>query len=208
MSHLNFVSKWVLEVFNDQFEKTFVVIGNHDYYLISNSQKRKYKNSSIYRAEEMAEIIEDLSNVIFFHSVYGTGALKYNGKVFAEITMKSLPKTEEEKSFYQIIMNDSKYITSTPEVYNTFDLTSYNYLSDLNIDVFISHYPLIRTYSHNKHLNDGSLGSYLCEVNEMAAPINLLGNVHEKDQLYEVVGTKHYTNTLGYPNENLRSVIR
>lgn len=207
ISHFNFINKWVLEVFNEQFEKTLVATGNHDYYLISKNQKRKYKNSSIYRAKEMAEIVEDLDNVVYFHSVYGTGVFSYKEKVFAGITMTSLPETNEEKSFYQNIMNDSKYITSSPESYNSFDMTVYNYLKELNIDVFISHYPIVRTYSHNKHLNDGSLGSYLCRVDEMVAPINFFGHVHE-DQLYEVVGTKHYTNALGYPMENLNTIIR
>lgn len=105
-------------------------------------------------------------------------------------------------------MNDSKYITSSPESYNSFDMTVYNYLKDLNIDVFISHYPLVRAYSHNKHLNDGSLGSYLCRVDEHIAPINFFGHVHEEDQLYEVAGTKHYTNALGYPQEKLGTIIR
>ncbi|UXU70201.1 metallophosphoesterase [Mammaliicoccus sciuri] len=208
ISHFNFINKWVLEVFNKQFEKTLVVNGNHDYYLISKNQKRKYKNSSMYRAIEMAEIVENLSNVVYFHSVYGTGAFNYKDKVFAGVTMTSLPETDEEKSFYQNIMNDSKYITSSPESYNSFDITVYNYLKELNIDVFISHYPLVRTYSHNKHLNDGSLGSYLCRVDEMVAPINFFGHVHEENQLYEVVGTKHYTNALGYPMEGLGSIIR
>lgn len=208
ISHFNFINKWVLEVFNEQFEKTLVVSGNHDYYLISKSQKRKYKNSSMYRAIEMSEIVEDLNNVVYFHSVYGTGAFSYKGKVFAGVTMTSLPETDEEKSFYQNIMNDSKYITSSPESYNSFDMTVYKYLKDLNIDVFISHYPLVRTYSHNKHLNDGSLGSYLCRVDEHIAPINFFGHVHEEDQLYEVAGTKHYTNALGYPMEKLGTIIR
>lgn len=208
ISHFNFINKWVLEVFNEQFKKTFIVSGNHDYYLISKNQKRKYENSSIYRAKEMSEIVKELNNVVYFHSVYGTGAFSYKGKVFAGATMTSLPETEEEKSFYQNIMNDSKYITSSPESYNSFDMTVYNYLKELNIDVFISHYPLVRTYSHNKHLNDGSLGSYLCRVDEMIAPINFFGHVHEEDQLYEVVGTKHFTNALGYPMEKLASIIR
>lgn len=209
ISHFNFISKWVLEVFNEQFKKTFVVSGNHDYYLISNSQKRKYENSSIYRAKEMSEITDELNNVTYFHSVFGVMAEEYNGKVFAGATMTSLPKTDEEKSFYQNVMNDSKYITSVPESYHSFDMAMYNSLNKtMKIDVFISHYPLVRTYSHNKHLNDGSLGSYLCRVDEMVAPINFFGHVHEENQLYEVVGTKHYTNALGYPMENLDSIIR
>ncbi|RIO07381.1 serine/threonine protein phosphatase [Mammaliicoccus sciuri] len=208
ISHFNFINNWVLEVFNEQFEKTFVVTGNHDYYLISKNQKRKYKNSSMIRAKEMSELIDELSNVVYFHSVYGTGAFSYKGKVFAGITMTSLPETDEEKSFYQNIMNDSKYITSSPESYNSFDMTVYKYLKNLNIDVFISHYPLVRTYSHNKHLIDGSLGSYLCRVDEHIAPINFFGHVHEEDQLYEVLGTKHYTNALGYPQEKLGTIIR
>lgn len=214
ISHFNFINKWVLEVFNEQFEKTLVVTGNHDYYLISKNQKRKYKNSSMYRAIEMAEIVDDLGNVTYFHSGWGDMYEIYKGVTFAGSTMTSLPKTDEEKSFYQNVMNDSKYIVEQPEMLNMMDMSAYNTFTDkqvreeINIDVFISHYPLVRTYSHNKHLNDGSLGSYLCRVAEMVAPINFFGHVHEEDQLYEVVGAKHYTNALGYPQEKLSTIIR
>lgn len=214
ISHFNFINKWVLEVFNEQFEKTFVVTGNHDYYLISKNQKRKYKNSSMYRAKEMAEIVEDLSNAVYFHSGFGEMLDTFKGVTFAGSTMTSLPKTDEEKSFYQNIMNDSKYIVEQPEMLNLMDMSAYKIFTEqqfkeqIKIDVFISHYPLVRTYSHNKHLNDGSLGSYLCRVDEMVAPINFFGHVHEESQLYEVVGTKHYTNALGYPMEKLGSIIR
>lgn len=208
ISHFNFINKWVLEVFSEQFEKTFVVSGNHDYYLLSKNQRKKYNNMSTDRAKELSEMIEGLVNVTYFHSAHGDEIEEFKGKIFAGATMTSLPKTDEEKSFYQNIMNDSKYITSSPELYNSFDMTVYKYLKDLNIDVFISHYPLVRTYSHNKHLNDGSLGSYLCRVDEHIAPINFFGHVHEEDQSYEVLETKHYTNALGYPMEKLGSIIR
>lgn len=214
ISHFNFINKWVLEVFNEQFEKTFVVSGNHDYYLLSKNQKRKYKNSSMNRSLEIAEIVDELNNVTYFHSGWGEIYETYKGVTFAGSTMTSLPKTDEEKSFYQNVMNDSKYIVEQPETLNMMDMSAYNTFIDeqvkeeLKVDIFISHYPLVRTYSHNKHLNDGSLGSYLCRVDEHIAPINFFDHVHEEDQLYEVVGTKHYTNALGYPMEKLDTIIR
>lgn len=42
----------------------------------------------------------------------------------------------------------------------------------------------------------------------MIAPINFFGHVHESEQKYEVVSTKHYTNALGYPHEHLGSRIK
>lgn len=209
ISHFNFISKWVLEVFSEQFEKTFVVSGNHDYYLLSKNQRKKYNNMSTDRAKELSEMIEGLVNVTYFHSAHGDEIEEFKGKIFAGATMTSLPKTDEEKSFYQNVMNDSKYITNSPDLLNSVDMYNYDRLMGIkNIDVFISHYPLVRTYSHDKHLNDGSLGSYLCRVDEHIAPINFFGHVHEENQLYEVVGTKHYTNALGYPQEKLGTIIR
>ncbi|EIW3378524.1 metallophosphoesterase [Staphylococcus pseudintermedius] len=210
ISHYNRITMWVLEEFSKQFEKVFFVSGNHDYYLVSQQQMKKYKNESKLRAKELSELVKQLDNVTFFNSMYSDNSEVYKGVTFAGATMTSLPATEEEISFYRGFMNDSKYITEEPKLYNTYDKVIYeNILSEkVKPDVFISHYPLITTLSHRKHLNDGSIGSYKCEVGELIAPINFFGHVHEGNVMYRVVDTKHYCNALGYPNEIKNTIIR
>lgn len=209
ISHFNFVTKWVLEVFSKHFEKVFVVSGNHDYYLLSKNQKSKYDGSSMNRIKELKDMIDTLSNVTYFHSKYSIRYEVYKGITFAGITMTSLPETDKEKHFYRNVMNDSKYITESPDSLNRIDLIEYKVIiGNIKPDVFISHYPLIMTGSQKRYLNDGSIGSYLCRVGEHAAPINFFGHVHENNMKYKVGENIHFTNALGYPNEGLRTKIK
>ncbi|MDT0700351.1 metallophosphoesterase family protein [Staphylococcus chromogenes] len=209
ISHYNHVTYWVLEEFSEQFKKVFFVNGNHDYYMITRNQRSKYRNNSVSKALELNNLLSQLSNVTFFNSFTGNVTERYNGVRFAGCTMTSVPKGEEEISFYNGFMNDKKYISHEPKLYNEKDINTYNtVISDFRPNIFISHYPLVRTYSHNKHLNDGSIGSYLCKVGKHIAPINIFGHVHESDVCYEVGNSKHYTNALGYPLEHLNSKIK
>lgn len=209
ISHYNKITTWVLEVFSVEFEKVFFVSGNHDYYLISNQQRTKYNNESKLRAKELTELTKKFDNVTYFNSIYSVNHENYKGVIFAGATMTSLPKTEEEISFYRGFMNDSRYITEEPKFYHTYDRAIYdNILSMVKPDVFISHYPLIQTYSHQRHLNDGSIGSYKCEVKEFIAPINFFGHVHETNAEYQIAGTIHYCNALGYPHEGFNVTIK
>lgn len=43
--------------------------------------------------------------------------------------MTSLPRTDEEKSFYKNMMNDSKYNTSSLVINNSFDINMYDYIN-------------------------------------------------------------------------------
>ncbi|WP_369598807.1 metallophosphoesterase [Staphylococcus hyicus] len=209
ISHYNYVTYWVIEEFSNHFKKVFFVNGNHDYYLITRSQRSKYRNDSLSRVFELNNLLSQLNNVTFFSSFTGNVTEKYGGVRFAGCTMTSLPIGEEEISFYNGFMNDKKYISHEPKLYNDKDINAYNtVISDFRPNIFISHYPLVRTYSHNKHLNDGSIGSYMCIVERHIAPINIFGHVHESDVCYEVANSKHISNALGYPTENLNSKIK
>lgn len=63
LSHYNQQSLWALEVFATNYEHVFVQVGNHDYYLISGSQERKYSNNSLNRVKELHEEIIKIKNV-------------------------------------------------------------------------------------------------------------------------------------------------
>lgn len=45
------------------YKRIFIVFGNHDYYLTSTRQEKKYKRSSYRRVEEMKEMYKSLPNV-------------------------------------------------------------------------------------------------------------------------------------------------
>lgn len=119
-------------------------------------------------------MIEHLDNVVLFHSKCGVISDKYKDLVFSGLTMTIKPETEEEISFYKGFMNDSKYIYSDVNYLNKMDISSYDLLKSIKPDVFISHYLITMTNSHRMHLNDGSIGNYLCKVKEHIAPTKFL----------------------------------
>lgn len=206
LSHYNDISKLVLKTFSQYFNIVFFVPGNHDYYLISKNQLNKHQ-SSYNRIKNLISQCYDLKNVIIFHSSLNSNYYKYKNKLFGGVTMTSLPKTEEEITFYNLFMNDKKYITNNVEDLNQRDLDQYYALKEKNLDIFISHYPIITTDTHLRHLNDGSIGSYRCDVSELIAPINFFGHVHEIKN-YKFDKYQFYTNALGYPHENLNTIIQ
>ncbi len=204
ISHYNRVTKWVLEEFTQWFKQVIFVGGNHDYYLVSGTQRRKYKNS-LARKEELYEMTIDIPNLV----ILGTyrDVTQYKGFNIGGLTMTSLPSLPSEKLFHEKFMNDSRYINVPVEQLNNIDTQRYTKLEKANLDIFISHYPLIKTGSHKKY-GRSSLGSYLCRVDQFVAKHNFFGHVHENREQYEVLGTKHYTNAIGYPQERLNSIIR
>lgn len=206
LSHYNDVSRLVLKTFSQYFNIVFFVPGNHDYYLISKSQLNKHE-TSYNRVKNLIHQCYDLNNVIIFHSSFNNNYYQYKDKLFSGLTMTSLPKTEEEITFYNLFMNDKKYITDKVADLHHQDLNQYYELKNKNLDIFISHYPIISTDSHLLHLNDGSLGSYRCDVSELIAPINFFGHVHEIKN-YKFDKYQFYTNALGYPHESLTNKIQ
>lgn len=206
LSHYNRVSAWVIDELAKHFEHVVFVTGNHDYYLVSGEQRKKYKKDSWVRKEELYEMTIDIPNVTML-GVYRNW-FTYKGFKIGGATMTSLPTSEEGISFYNGFMNDKRYILNPVGDLHGQDMIRYNELSKVGLDIFISHYPLITTYTHRKYINDGSIESYKCIVGGMIAPYNFFGHVHESEQMYEAVGTKHYTNALGYPHEHLDSKIK
>ena len=204
LSHYNDISHLVLKTFSQYFNIVFFVPGNHDYYLISKNQLNKHQ-SSYNRVKNLILRCYDLKNVIIFHSSFNNNY--YKNKLFGGLTMTSLPKTEEEITFYNLFMNDKKYINNDVSYLNNKDVNQYYKLKDKHLDVFISHYPIITTDTHLRHLNDGSMGSYKCQVNELIAPINFFGHVHEIKN-YHFNNFHFYTNALGYPHESLNTQIQ
>jgi len=202
--HSNIASYIFLDEISKYFNKVFITYGNHDLYLISKTQKNKYRNSAN-RVKELYDKTKDLDKVHFLGADFD-GVGNYKGFNFGGDILMSTPKSEEEKSFYNLVMNDSKYIylggyghENTQEL-NRKGLEYYESLKG-KVDVFISHYPIITTDSHLYHGSE-SLGSYRTDVEELYFKYNFFGHVHEISE-YDILGSKFYTHALGYPSEGM-----
>ncbi len=193
ISHYNRQSYIALEYFSQVYERVFFVTGNHDYYLISSEQSKKYKNKSIEREFELDRMIESFSNVT---RLFDYDVTEYEGVKFAGST-NWYPLTEfKDVNFFNSISNDSNLIKHMSiSQCNYFESLCYDDLDE--VDVIVTHVPPIIIDSHHKH---GSTSCYLNELKELNAKHYVFGHCHEQN-IYEKVDSKFYINALGYPNE-------
>ena len=167
LSNYNSVAKDVLLRLKQLFKYVILVPGNHDRYLVSGEQAKKYKYFSQNRIDELKKFCSD-NDIIFLDG----NIVEIDGKKFAGLSMfwdkfyyNKLEKREasdaEVLNFYDNYMNDSKFIMDGHEphkislayggsYYNSsfnaikFFKQEYEKLQNLrdydNIDVMITHY--------------------------------------------------------------------
>lgn len=195
LSHYNIQSKWCLEYFSKNYEYVLFVLGNHDYYLVSNGQRDKYKNNSKYREFELISFISHLTNVT---PLQDFKTFIYKDLKFAGST-SWYPLTEfNDVNFFNTVSNDSRLINGIDiGIENQFEAWAYDYMED--VDVLITHVPSILINSHHKY---GSSSCYLNELKQIKAKHNIFGHCHEQS-VYDKAGIKFYINALGYPNDYL-----
>lgn len=204
VSNFNNVSACFFKEINKIFGKVAYVGGNHDLYMTSFYEMEKYTNNSLQKELEIYHYVKNLENIHFLGEDYD-GILNFKGlKIGGERMISNPFKTEGSKDFYLSMMNDSKYIILPMGVRNLNEknINYYNNLKKENLDIFVSHYPVITCDSMtiNRRLYDGSLDSYKTFVEDLIAPIYFFGHVHER-KMYKIASTLFYTNAYGYPGE-------
>ena len=206
LSHDNLVSDIVIRTFSEHYNHVFIVLGNHDYYLL-NSQKEIYHNDSTLRATDLNAMCKVYQNVTLFNN-HDQFLYNYKGILFSGCTMMCHPTTEEGRSFYKYQMNDSKYIKADIKQLHDNDLELYQKIKKHHPDIFISHYPTITTNSHLRYPKH-QMESFKCDVPYHVAPIQIFGHVHEHFTKYNFLDEHtFYVNTYGYPHEILNPAIQ
>lgn len=194
LSHYNRQSYWVLEYFSEQYKRVFYCLGNHDYYLVSGEQEKKYKDNSMNREMELASLSAYLKNVTLLHNF---NVFEYEEVRFAGAT-NWYPLTEfADRNFFNTYSNDSVLIRGM-DIGNLNYIQTEQYSKLEEVDVLVTHVPTIVINSHIKY------GGTSCYLNELApkAKHNIFGHSHETN-VYEKGDYKFYINALGYPNEFL-----
>lgn len=107
LSHYNSQSALALQFFSERFRQVFYVMGNHDYYLVSNNHAVSYNKNSMQREIELQEITKSLPNVKWLHHYE---AVEFNGFLFTGSTNWYGLKSAEEQAFFEERSNDSKLI--------------------------------------------------------------------------------------------------
>ena len=190
ISHFNQQSYWALETFSKYYDLVYMVFGNHDYYLVSRNQSSKYKGNSMNRITELKEKCGHLDNIVF------DGVIEYKDKTFCGITMWYPLTTLEQNNFFHSVSNDSVLIQgSNVSMLHCNDIKEYYNLPD--IDVLITHVPIIHIDSHQKYK---STACYYTPVDELKAEYVIMGHSHER-KIYSKPYGKFYMNAIGYPGE-------
>lgn len=196
--HVNAVSQLFLEWVAPLYDRIFATYGNHDLYLISKTDQRKFGHSHA----RIEDLIERTAHITKLTWLTEGEVFEYDGLTISGHPMPALPQTPEEQLFYRQSMNDFHYIKyihryGLPEFHQE-GMRAYRSLPD-DLDIFISHYPLIRTPEFR---NDASQGSYYNMMNELKAHHYFFGHVHQRDD-FERAGHHFHTHAIGYPQEGL-----
>lgn len=198
---------WAIETFANYYDHVIIVFGNHDLYLISKTQERKYKGDSRNRTKQIVDYFETHENV----HILDNEIVTINGKTFAGSKLWYNPKTEDGKWFYNNISNDSQYIKikhtiNSYEPLHAADMAFYQSLIDsqTQIDIMITHVPPIVI---SENTDDAYNECYTSPVPSLIAPFWVCGHQHI-NYSFEKDGTQFHMNPMGYPNERTAKKIK
>lgn len=202
ISHFNSQSLWALKKFSEYYKQVIFTVGNHDYYLVSKNQSRIYGHSSKRRIDELYELSKLLSDNI--HPLFTDEIFEYEGITFGGNPLWYPLETIEQQIFFQNNSNDSIYIKG----FNIKDahhqsMKEYESLLNKNIDIMISHVPVINVDSHYRY---NSTVCYLTYVKEIQVKHWIMGHSHDQ-KVYEKPYCTFYMNALGYPEEQLSQSV-
>lgn len=202
ISHFNQQSLWALEEFAENFERVVFTYGNHDLYFVSKNQAAKYKRGSYNRVRELKEESSKIANVI---PLFEGETHSYRGVNFAGLSMWYPLETPEQQMFFHNISNDSKLINGLDvKGIHQLDRERYEKLLEKEVDVMITHFPVINVDSHFKY---NSTACYLTPVKDIKVKHWVSGHVHEQ-KVYEKPYCNFYFNSQGYPDEKLELGIK
>lgn len=188
---------WVLEEAQTTYELVLVVVGNHDYYILSKNQRKKYGTSEG-RIHELMHHIETMDKVTMLHGDMVT----YNHVTFAGHGLWYDLKTDQDVAFFKQQSNDSQFIQPLEPYKESYEtlfsdaMAWYKGLENAHVDVFISHipplHPKVSPYPYN--------ACYVSPVPFLKGTHWIAGHQH-LTSTFEQHGVQFHFNALGYPSE-------
>lgn len=189
---------WFVEEAAARYQRVYVTYGNHDLYLLSKKQRKKYGDSKG-RLDEFVRGMDSIPGVVTLIRSIDT----YKGVTFAGDAMWYCPSTEKDWSFFHEKSNDSSYIHfghSTPrhgtEMMHHSALEWYHSLRDEPVDVMVTHVPPV----HPSFAEEEENGCYITPVPFLKGNHWIAGHQHLRGTVQEGETTFHF-NANGYPSE-------
>lgn len=216
LGNFNFQNVMTLKSLKRYFKNIVLIYGNHDYYLISPKQKKKYKRKSSNRIAEMSEFINQLENVYLLDG----DTVTIEGVTYGGCTMwydLQYGLTVQGFLYDNIIANwklnfsDAKNITPSFS-YNIQDMFHNEKLKLDNIidkcDVIITHVSPDFNCLPNKYHDDIYSSYYLFNGEEYFKRIQdkiwCFGHIHSP-MLYKNHGCYFANSSIGYPPDYKKS---
>jgi predicted phosphohydrolase len=113
LGHYNYQNYLLLKVLKKWAKTILLCLGNHDFYLVSDTQINKYK-TSFNRVAEFKEMVDSLDGVYLLDGevveIEGVRFLGVNGWYDFSLALKAGYSIEEVYAKWELIMNDSKKI--------------------------------------------------------------------------------------------------
>lgn len=216
IGHYNDQNIFFLKALREYFgyEKVFLVLGNHDYYLLQESIRKHYNNSSFKRIHEIKKMCRELDGVhllsgdiVEYKDIkFGGSTLWYDGKYIQRLDIKISKegitelwqrKMLDASMIYGIKRFDSLYLRELERLRKIYD----------KCDVMITHINPSIDPKHTpaKYTLDKLNGFYSFDgefyIENSSANYWVFGHIHESIE-YEINNTKVMSNPLGYPGEN------
>jgi len=233
LGHYNQQTMFLLIELKKLYKEIIVTFGNHDLYLVNNSQISKYKANSEARLEELKEICEGLDIHFLDGKVVTINGVKFGGSG----SWYNLPTSQDIESWKKT-MNDSRIIFSgfAPKPYgNYYNSTLYEQPSNnwktqnfwerekaklLEVasegcDVFITHIalnePTKEEGMHEDYIGDPHNIFYYTDNIEMLkmskCKVAIHGHTHQNLD-YTKEGINILCNPLGYPSDGTYNTIK
>jgi DNA repair exonuclease SbcCD nuclease subunit len=212
MSHYNNLTiNFVKKILEDDSEiEIILVAGNHDLYLVSSEQDKKYQGNSWGRIEELKKEFEKMERVHFLDGtqviikgvIFGGTMGWYNVTDFFAWISNSNDASYIRKSFRVERGNAPKVYYDTFALYQE-ELTK---MQDLYCNVLITHIPFVNIPDElNTTFAGSSTNEYFMSdafnfVKATNADYYLFGHVHERFDFIQD-GVRCITNPVGYPYE-------
>jgi len=228
--HYNNMTKELLLELKKYYKNIILTWGNHNLYLVSNSQVSKYNSKSTNRLEELKEICVEAEVYYLDGDVVEIEGIKFGGTgSWYNLT------TEWEIETWKKVMNDSNliydgYAVQSYGMYQHYSRPSNNWdpikfydiekaklikIAEEGCDVFITHIAL-----HEPDESEGMKEEYLNQkenifyytenfdlVKKAGAKIHIHGHTHQNLD-YVKDGVQVVCNPLGYPSDNTYNTIK
>lgn len=230
LSHYNIQTKCVLLELKKYYSDIIITFGNHDLYLVSNSQVAKYRADSLNRIKELKEMCHEIDVHFLDGQVIIINEVKFGGTG----SWYNLPE-KEHIELWKDVMNDSRriYAGYKPQAYGMYQMysqpsTNWNTqkfwesekeklqkIAEEGCDVFITHIglnePTLEEGMNKKYINDPNNIFYNTNNIEMlkksGCKLHIHGHTHEQLD-YVKDNIRIVCCPLGYPSENSYAVIK